>query len=262
MNSLAGQKAQGEQELAERFQEHVRREEAVAQREQEVERRLARLATVEAATERKSARKSARIAAEAEQSPAAAESPLLRQQRQQAMADIEQQRETIQRRAEHVDRCWAALKQFRVELDRMHRETLEVRLATEELWAQLSGAAPPAALVRSLGQIRSKLAEQYRRANLELAEQRKELEAIRAELLAKHEELNAHKRQFDEWAAGTHDDCQQEASRLVAREQQLREKSMEFRHQSQRWQAERLRYQLELRRLQSLVARQEEAMPA
>ena len=32
---------------------------------------------------------------------------------------------------------------------------LEIRLATEELWAQLSGAAPPAALVQSLAQIRA-----------------------------------------------------------------------------------------------------------
>ena len=141
----------------------------------------------------------------------------------------------------------------------MHRETLEIRLATEELWAQLSGAAPPAALTQSLGRIRAKLAEQYRQAQAETAEQKKELEAIRGELVAEHEKLVEQKRQFERWAAGCQEDCQQQASRLVAREQQLRDREIELRQQSQRWQAERLRYQIELRRLQSHADAEEEA---
>jgi hypothetical protein len=63
--------------------------------------------------------------------------------------------------------------------------------------------------------------------------------------------LAEQKRQFERWAAACREECQQQASRLVAREQQLHDERIQVRQQLQRWQAERLRYQLELRRLQS-----------
>ena len=128
-----------------------------------------------------------------------------------AMDDVELKRKAVQRRADQVDRSRAALKQLRAELGRMHRETLEIRLATEELWVQLSGAAPPAALTRSLGRIRSKLAEQYRHANAELIEERKELEAIREQLTNQHESLLKQKRRFEKWVGGCQEECQQQA---------------------------------------------------
>jgi hypothetical protein len=265
LSARAQRLTEDEQDFARRFQEHVRREEELADRQREVQRLLARLAAFEAAGRRKSESKTSGADANADAakpSPAVG-SPESQQQQCQAVADLDQQRQAVQRRAEYVDRSWVALRQFRDELDRVHRETLEIRLATEELWAQLSGAAPPAALVRSLGEIRARLADQYAQANFDLAQRRKELEAIRAELIARHEQLADRRRQFEQWAAGCHDDCRRQASRLVAREQQLREEAIEFHQRSQRWQAERLRHQLELRRLQSLVTRpEEEASPA
>jgi chromosome segregation ATPase len=177
----------------------------------------------------------------------------------QAMADVELKRQAVGRRAEQVDQRWSALQQVRSELGRIQRETLEIRLATEELWAQLSGVAPPAALTQSLGRIRAKLAQQYAQANVEAVEQRKTLEAIRGQLAAEHEKLVEQKRQFERWAAACREDCQQQASRLVAREQQLRDEKILLHQQLQRWQAERLRYQLELRRLQSQVGVGEES---
>jgi chromosome segregation ATPase len=182
---------------------------------------------------------------------------------QRAMADLEQKRQAVERRADHVDQSFAALKALRAELGRMHRETLEIRLATEELWVQLSGAAPPAALTQSLGRIRSKLAEQYHQANTELGEQKKELEAIRSQLLEQHENVVDQKRRFEQWATGCQEECQRSASRLVAREQQLHHEEAQVSKQSLQWQAERSRYQQEIRRLRTAIAEQEAAaLPA
>ena len=89
------------------------------------------------------------------------------------LAELEEQRRAVARRSEQLDRSRAALEQFRGELGQLHRETLEIRLATEELWVQLSGVAPPAALIQSLGGIRNKLAEHYRSAQSELRRERK-----------------------------------------------------------------------------------------
>ena len=135
---------------------------------------------------------------------------------QQATAELGEKRQAVQRRADHVDQCRAALEQLRGELECIHRETLEIRLATEELWVRLSGAAPPAALVRSLGQIRAKLACQYRQAAAELAEQKKELEAIRGELNTQHEKLVEHKLRLEQWAVERQEECET-ASGVVGR---------------------------------------------
>jgi hypothetical protein len=168
-----------------------------------------------------------------------------------ALEELENKRQAVDRRGEYVDQCRLALHQLRSELGRMHRETLEIRLATEELWVQLSAAAPPAALTRSLGRIRSKLAEHYRFANAELQAQKAELEGIRGQLGEQLAKLSQQKRQFDQWAAVRQEEADKHAARLIAREQQLSAREAELQDRRHCWQAERLEYQHEIRRLQA-----------
>jgi chromosome segregation ATPase len=176
-----------------------------------------------------------------------------------AVADLEKKRELLERRADHVDQCRAALEQLRTELKRLHRETLEIRLATEELWAQLSDAAPPAALTRSLGRIRTQLADEYRLANAELVEQKKELASIRDQLVEQYEKLRHERRQFDCVAAARRQEADEQAARLIAREQELEDAESRFAAQSQRWESERREYEQEIRRLRLQVVPQEAA---
>jgi hypothetical protein len=180
-------------------------------------------------------------------------------QRRRSTAELESKRDVVRRRGEHVDRCRAALAQTHAELQRAQRETLEVHLATEELWAQLSGAAPPAALTRSLGRIRARLAEHNQRVDAELTQRRKELEGLRAQLSEQHAKLLERKRRLEEWAARQREEIDQQASRLLAREQQLNGQESGLREQSQSWRNERLEYQQEIRRLRAELAAPTEA---
>jgi chromosome segregation ATPase len=174
-----------------------------------------------------------------------------------AFAELEKKRELLEQRADHVEQCRAALEQFRTELKRLHRETLEIRLATEELWAQLSDAAPPAALTRSLGRIRTQLADEYRLANAELLEQKKELASIRDQLVEQYEKLRHERRQFDCAAAARRQEADEQAARLIAREHELEDAESRFTAESQRWEIERREYQQEIRRLRLQVLPQE-----
>src|SRR5208283_6152529 len=168
----------------------------------------------------------------------------------------------IERRAEQVDQTRAALGQFRAELGRMHRETLEIRLATEELWAELSGSAPPAALTRSLGRIRSRLADHYRMANLELHQKKEELEQLRAQLSEQYEKLIRQKRTFDAWAAECREEVEEQANRLLARGEDLDHREADMGEFSRRSQAEKLELQEEIHRLRAkLVAKAEAGLP-
>jgi hypothetical protein len=184
----------------------------------------------------------------------------LEEEHRRALAELEEQRRIVRRRGEHVDRGRAAMEQLRGELGRLHRETLEFRLATEELWTQLSGAAPPAALVQSLGRIRSKLAEHFRLANAELRGQKEELRKIQHELVEQHQKLVEQKRQFDRWAAARQKEADEQAARLAARERQLERRQSELGSQSDEWRVERLGLEQELRRLRAELAKRDKAM--
>jgi len=173
---------------------------------------------------------------------------LVAQQRQEA-ADLEQKRQAVQRRSEHVDQARAALEQLREELTRTHRETLEIRVATEELWVQLSGAAPAATLTRSLSRVRTQLMEEYRRVTQQNDEQRQELVAIRSELAEEHERFVRQKAQFEAWLQQRQAESAATTERLVARERQLNRREAQMAEEAHTWDVERLEYQQELRRL-------------
>jgi hypothetical protein len=193
-----------------------------------------------------------------------------RTQRQRLAADqvrlateIEKQRLEVHQRSEQADQVHAALEQLRAELARMHRETLEIRLATEELWAELSGSAPPAALTRSLGQIRSRLAEHYRMANLELHQKKEEFEQLRNQLSEQYERLVRQKRNFDAWAAECRVEVEEQATRLLARGEDLDRREADMGKYARRAQAEKLELQQEIHRLRAKLVRKAEAeLPA
>lgn len=236
--------------------ELIEREQELASREIEVKHCLARLAAVEAVADRRNLdddsqrEEDLRLLAERLESHD--------RELQQAMADLAEERQAIGRRAEHVDQCRAALEPLRAELNRTHRETLELRVATEELWVQLSGDAPPAALIESLAGIRAKLAEQYRQTGADLSRQKNELEAIRGQLAVQHDKLIERKQQFEQWAACHREECEKQTSRLAAREQEVELQAVGLRGQSQGWQAERAGYRRELSRLREMVARRKQ----
>jgi len=167
------------------------------------------------------------------------------------MAELAAQRDSLRRRGEQLDQSEASLTALRNELERMHRETLEVRLATEELWVELSGNAPPAALTRSLGRIRSRLAEHYQAANQQLQQQRQQFEAVRRQLAGQFERIQQQKAQFDQWTRQRREELDTQAARLMAREERLRRKEAELDEQTYGWQVERLEYQQQIRRLRA-----------
>jgi hypothetical protein len=194
------------------------REKVLSEREREVEKRLARLAAAEFALEKRATSSVPEDSAPADTTTLV---EFFASEHRKTMAELDEKRQTLERRARRVDQCQAAFKKLRDEVERKHRETLEIRLCTEELWAQLSGVAPPAALTRSLGRIRAKLAEHYLQANSELGERKRELEAIHSQLAEEHKNLVEHKRRFEQWLAGRQEELDQQATRLIARERQL-----------------------------------------
>jgi hypothetical protein len=158
-----------------------------------------------------------------------AERQLLAAERRREVHELEQKRLALRRRGEQVDRSRAALQQMREDLRRTHRETLEVRLASEELWVQLSESAPAAVANRLLEQLRAKLADQYRLANAELAEQKEELLALREELAGLQQKLVHDRQEFHQWAARRQAEIERKSGELAARNARLDSREAEVR---------------------------------
>lgn len=177
---------------------------------------------------------------------------VVEQQRRQ-MADFARQKQALQRRGEQLDHRHSAMQQMRAELAELHRETLEMRFAAEEIWAQLNGSLPAASLTRSLGDIRHRLSDHFRLASAELVEQKAELVRLRDDLAGEHAKLRTQKHELQQWVEDRHQELEQQAERLTLREQDLDGQETQFRNLEQRWVEQRFEYEQQIRRLKSRV---------
>ncbi len=94
-------------------------------------------------------------------------------------------------------------------------------------------------------------------ANDDLAGQRQELQAIRAQLAGQHEKLVEQKGSVEQWAVRRQEEVEAQAARLVAREQELDHQEAELESESIKWQTERLGYHQEIQHLKAELRRQQ-----
>ena len=243
----------------ERVIEEIRHaEEVIQKRWQEIELAEARLAAGE--EEIKSLRESIVKQQEEQEEAVRTDRLQLALERRRLMAEIDQKRESIERRSEHVDQCQISLSKTRAELEQIQQETLEARLTTEELWAQMAGEAPSAALVERLASLREKLADHYRATQEEINEKKEELMGVRAELTQEHRRLVKRKHQFDRWADRRQKENQEMAKRLMSREKELNRCQARMADEIHGWEIERIEYQQAIRRLMARVSVPEDSM--
>jgi fused signal recognition particle receptor len=173
----------------------------------------------------------------------------LAHERRRFAAEQEHAHQELMRRADDLAARQAALEGLRADVLRAQRETLELRLATEELWARLSSAAPPAATTQTLAQIRLELAEEQRLARDEREAERAELETLAAQVAAGHERLVTERAEIQAWARARHAELERSAERLSARERDLSERRAKWEDEAAAWRDERFRLEQEVRRL-------------
>lgn len=164
--------------------------------------------------------------------------------------DAAEKQKLLQRQNEQLDFRRAAVKQEQTDLTEAQRETLEMRLVVEELWTQLSGVVPAAALTENVARLRNRLSEQYRLQQHELAAQRAELITLRNDLAAESDKLRLQTAELQRWAEARHEEIERQASFLASREQELERQDTELAQRSSQWRQDRGRLELEIRRLE------------
>ncbi len=176
-----------------------------------------------------------------------------RESQEIALRRLEEERTELTSQNKKLEQMRLAMDRSREELGRMHRETLEIRLATEELWLRLAGDSAPDELKESLTRIRTRLAEQYQEAVRRLDRQKIELKTAREQVLEQHEKTLKRREELDQWAARSE-------KLLAEREAALREKEVEIERRQtsvddlvRRCRAERTEMENEVKLLQAQV---------
>ena len=181
------------------------------------------------------------------------------QQKSIERAEQKQRKEILDQRSDELSKRKAALIQMQADIANTHREALEVRLATEQLWSQLGENIAPEELAATLGELRSKLSEHYRAAEGALAAQRNELQEMAARLDEQQIRIRDDRIQQQQWAERRHQEIEFQAARLVAREQQLESQQSQNAQAHERWEQQRHEYEDEIRRLQAAIRQQRAA---
>jgi chromosome segregation ATPase len=163
--------------------------------------------------------------------------------------EVAKKKQVLRQRREDLDRRRDAIKRLREEVADAQRETLEMRLATEELWARMSGTTPTAVITQSLAELRRKLAVQHQRARAELVEQRNELTGLATRLGEEREKLIRQRCEMQDWFNNRSSELAEQTAALVAREQQLDQQDTAMQRTKYEHNEERRAYQRELRKL-------------
>lgn len=157
--------------------------------------------------------------------------------------------ERVERREVELDRRAESLRRLQTELENTQREVLEMRLATEETWAQLTGVLAPATLTRSIARVRTQLADHYGHTLQQIAGERGALRDAAKQLDAEFNRLEQQRLALTEWANRRHEEFGEAADRLEGREHELDRQQREFEKLEARWAAERQEYREQVRNL-------------
>lgn len=160
-----------------------------------------------------------------------------------------QQREQIRARQEELDQREAALEAMQAELLGTQREVLEMRLATEETWAQLTGVLAPASLARSISQVRNQLTDHFQHLLSDLAERRRDLEKAGRTLEERQGTLERRRAELAAWAKRNEEDLERRATQLAEREAELDRQQQQYEGLELRWSNERGEYRQQIRQL-------------
>jgi hypothetical protein len=141
------------------------------------------------------------------------------------------------------------LDQVRDEALRLHRQSLEMRLLAEQLWAQITGNLTPAEVTQAIAQLRLKLAEQYRLEEQQLVARRDELLQLSERITRQNSDLEQLRSGLRDWAAARQAEIERQAQALVQRELALDSQQDELRAAQQEWNAQRRGYEQQIREL-------------
>lgn len=165
--------------------------------------------------------------------------------------ELEQRRNRLTTRETALEQQQAALDQLRGEITSAHRQSIEMRLMAEQLWAQVQGRMPPLEITQSIAQLRLKLGEQYKLEQQGLGEQKQELLKLAEKVAEQSTTLRTQRHELQNWFASRESEIERHAEALVLRERELMEQTDKLHDSENRWNSDRRQLEQEVREIRS-----------
>jgi len=159
--------------------------------------------------------------------------------RSEQQADLQRQREQLRLHAAALETRRQQLEELRREMEQTHAETLELRLAVEEAYAQLTRTVGEETTRERVEQARLLLAEHYRNSRDTLAIQRQELEQLQARLASERNDLLFERQALAEWVTAQEQLVARRTAELDHDHAALQNRELAWRQAEDRWHSER-----------------------
>lgn len=167
-------------------------------------------------------------------------------------SEMESERRLLAERKIELDRRKAVLQRMQDDTQALHREALEMRLVTEQLWIEISDKAPADHITELLETLRGRLDEEYKSQQQVVDDRKAELVELKDLIERKQEDLRDQSRKLQEWVESRHDDIKSYAAQVDAREMLLDRREHRMQEEFSKWEATRNAYQ---QQLQSVLAK-------
>jgi len=182
-------------------------------------------------------------------------------ERQQQQAELRRQQELLLAHSEQIETRKARLESLRREVEQTNHETMELRLAVEEVWSQVQqhrGATEARAQVE---QARAAVTRDYEQLQARLWEQRQELLDAERNFEQHRQAFQEERRMLTEWIAARDQELQQkeQEQQRVAVEQQSQDQELQA--LQERWLTERSEAEQVIRRLLDDLIAQSASLP-
>ncbi len=177
-------------------------------------------------------------------------------------SDLRRQQDMLALHVQNLEGRRERLDKLRAELEETHRTTLEMRMAIEEAWAQMTQATGEDSAKQRIEAAQQQLSNHYRFLRETLTEQRSELEVMRQAFQQQKDEFHAEQQSLTEWAATEERRLREQATTLKTKTEQLDMRESAWRSASHRWVTEKIEAEAVIRDLlQQLTSLTEPTSP-
>lgn len=201
------------------------------QREQSLEKERTTYAELRRSVERYEVNQKQRMSDEHE---------IWKKDREAQKVELRRQQDMLALHAENLERRRERLDTLRAEVEETHRGTLEMRLALEEGWAQLTQTEGEEAARERLEKAREGLANHYRQLRESLSVERQELDHSQ-ELFHRHrDEFRQERQKVSEWVAERDEQIRLRSEQLRFEAEQLAVRNASWDEKREIWLQEKI----------------------
>ncbi len=162
------------------------------------------------------------------------------QERETQKSDLRRQHDMLALHADNLESRRQRLDGLRVELEETNRQTLEMRLAVEESYAQLTQTVGNEVTRARVEEARQILIEYYRHTREALFAQRQELEQLQAKLRQQRQEFLDERKELAEWVAQQEEQFAAREQAVVSERAAVEAREQAWRDAAERWNREKL----------------------